>query len=285
MTQLGKLLVVAITILAMVFLGLSTVVFMTADNWKDKALAETKKLKDSQAELSKAQEAAQQAITDGERLTNEHKNLIAQKDQMIRDTDNRLKLVETDLLEVRKELSIAQATATLSSTESGTRVAETETLRDSLKSAQDQANTLKLQEKDLNQRVVDLTKDLDTARKVNGRLREEVATLSTTLTKAGLSADVKNVTALASPPEVEGQISRVDESGQRIELSIGSDDGLVKGHELFVYRRTPQAQYIGKIRIIATDPERSVATVVGKTYLGTKVTEGDIVSTTIKPRS
>jgi len=96
---------------------------------------------------------------------------------------------------------------------------------------------------------------------------------------------VKNVTALASPPEVEGQVSRVDATGERLELSIGSDDGLVKGHELFVYRRTPQAQYIGKIRIIATDPERSVATVVGKTYLGTKVTEGDIVSTTIKPRS
>jgi DNA gyrase/topoisomerase IV subunit A len=285
MTQLGKLLVVAITILAMVFLGLSTVVFMTADNWKDKALAETKKLKDSQAELSKAQEAAQQAITEGERLANEHKNQLAQKEQVIRDTENRMKLVENDLVEVRKELSIAQATATLSSAESGTRVAETESLRDSLRSAQDQANTLKLQEKDLNQRVVDLTKDLETARKVNSRLREEVATLSTTLTKAGLSADVKNVTALASPPEVEGQISRVDETGQRIELSIGSDDGLVKGHELFVYRRTPQAQYIGKIRIIATDPERSVATVVGKTYLGTKVTEGDIVSTTIKPRS
>jgi hypothetical protein len=277
MTQLGKLLVVAITILAMVFLGLSTVVFMTADNWKEKALAETKKLKDSQAELSKAQEAAQSAITESERQANDHKNQIAQKDQVIRDTENRLKGVETDLIEVRKELSIAQATATLSSTESGTRVAETESLRDSLRS--------KLQEKDLNQRVVDLTKDLETARRVNSRLREEVATLSTTLTKAGLSADVKNVTALASPPEVEGQVSRVDATGERLELSIGSDDGLVKGHELFVYRRTPQAQYIGKIRIIATDPERSVATVVGKTYLGTKVTEGDIVSTTIKPRS
>jgi len=285
MTQLGKLLVVAITILAMVFLGLSTVVFMTADNWKEKALAETKKLKDSQAELSKAQEAAQSAITESERQANDHKNQIAQKDQVIRDTENRLKGVETDLIEVRKELSIAQATATLSSTESGTRVAETESLRDSLRSAQDHANTLKLQEKDLNQRVVDLTKDLETARRVNSRLREEVATLSTTLTKAGLSADVKNVTALASPPEVEGQVSRVDATGERLELSIGSDDGLVKGHELFVYRRTPQAQYIGKIRIIATDPERSVATVVGKTYLGTKVTEGDIVSTTIKPRS
>lgn len=285
MTQLGKLLVVAITILAMVFLGLATVVFMTADNWKDKALAESTKLKTTQGELNKAQEQVAQISTDLQRHEEESKALLAQKDQSIRDTENRMKLLEADLTEVRKELSIAQSTATLSSTESGSRVEETVSLRESLRSAQDQANALKLQEKDLNQRIVDLTKDVDTARNINSRLRDEVATLSSTLSKAGLSADVRNVTSLANPPEVEGQVSRIDSSSNRIEISIGSDDGLVNGHELFVYRRTPRPQYIGKIRIIATDPEKAVATVVGKTYLGTKVTEGDVVSTTIKPRS
>jgi myosin heavy subunit len=285
MTQLGKLLVVAITILAMVFLGLATVVFMTADNWKDKALAESTKLKTTQGELNKAQEQVAQVSTDLQRQEEETKALLAQKDQSIRDTENRMKLLEADLTEVRKELSVAQSTATLSSTESGSRVEETVSLRESLRSAQDQANSLKLQEKDLNQQIVDLTKDVDTARNINSRLREEVATLSSTLSKAGLTADVRNVTSLANPPEVEGQVSRIDSSSNRIEISIGADDGLVNGHELFVYRRTPRPQYIGKIRIIATDPEKAVATVVGKTYLGTKVTEGDVVSTTIKPRS
>ena len=270
MTQLGKLLVVAITILAMVFLGLSAVVFKTVDNWKEKTLAETKKLQTAQGELAKAQDASAQAVTELARLVEEHKNAVAIKDQEIKDLDARLKTKDIDLAQIRKELSVAQ---------------QTETVRASLKSAQDQANTLKLQEADLNQRVVDLSKNLETARNVNTRLREEVATLSTTLSKAGLTADVRNVKSLTNPPEVEGMVSRVDSSSDHIELSIGGDDGLVPGHELFVFRRTPRAQYIGKIRIIATDPERSVATVVGKTYLGTRVTEGDIVSTTIKPRS
>ena len=285
MTQLGKLLVVAITVLAMVFLGLSTVVFMTADNWKEKALAETKKLQTAQGDLTKAQDEVARITTEMARLADEQKNAIAVKDQAIKDLEGRVKTLDGDLVQVRKELSVAQQTATLTSTESGTRVAETEALRVSLKSAQDQANTLKLAEADLNQRIVDLGKNLDTARNINGRLREEVATLSGTLSKAGLTADVRNVKALANPPEVEGMIHRVDANSDHVELTIGSDDGLVPGHELFVFRRTPRAQYIGKIRIIATDPERSVATVVGKTYLGTKVTEGDIVSTTIKPRS
>ena len=85
MTQLGKLLVVAITILAMVFLGLSAVVFKTVDNWKEKTLAETKKLQTAQGELAKAQDASAQAVTELARLVEEHKNAVAIKDQEIKD--------------------------------------------------------------------------------------------------------------------------------------------------------------------------------------------------------
>lgn len=284
MTQLGKLLVVAITILAMVFLGLTTVVMMTAENWKDKALAETKKLGDTRSELTKAENAVAEMNKELTLLKQNHTGEIAQKDQMIADLESRFKDKEAEYQRVNTALSVAQENATLSSTESTTRVDETESLRGSLKSAQDQANALKLAEKDLNQQIVSLTKQLEAARNTNERLRDEVATLSTTLSTAGLAADVRNVKALANPPAVEGLVSRVDATSSRVELSIGSDDGLVPGHELFVFRRAPNAQYVGKIRIIAADPERAVATVVGKTYLGTKVTEGDVVSTSIKPR-
>lgn len=284
MTQLGKLLVVAITILAMVFLGLTTVVMMTAENWKDKALAETKKLGDTRSELTKAENAVAEMNKELTLLKQNHTGEIAQKDQMIADLESRFKDKEAEYQRVNTALSVAQENATLSSTESTTRVDETESLRGSLKSAQDQANALKLAEKDLNQQIVSLTKQLEAARNTNERLRDEVATLSTTLSTAGLAADVRNVKALANPPAVEGLVSRVDATSNRVELSIGSDDGLVPGHELFVFRRAPNAQYVGKIRIIAADPERAVATVVGKTYLGTKVTEGDVVSTSIKPR-
>jgi TolA-binding protein len=285
MTQLGKLLVVAITILAMVFLGLTTVVMITAENWKDKALAETKKFDETKAELNKAQEAVANVSNEMTLLKERHIGEISQKDQLITDLENRFKDKEAEYQRVNTALSVAQENATLSSTESTTRVDETVSLRDSLKSAQDQANTLKLQEKDLNQQIVTLAKQLQAAQNTNERLRDEVATLSSTMARAGLAADVRNVKALANPPEVEGLVSRVDATAQRIELTIGSDDGLVPGHELYIFRRSPNAQFIGKIRIIAADPERSVATVVGKTYLGTKVTEGDVVSTSIKPRS
>lgn len=285
MTQLGKLLVVAITVLAMVFLGLTTVVMVTAENWKDKALAETKKYDETRQELDKAQQDVANANQELVLLKGRHDGEIAQKDQLITDLEASIRDKEAEYNRVNTALSVAQENATLSSTESTTRVDETVSLRDSLRSAQDQANDLKLQERELNQQIVTLTKQLEAAQNTNERLRDEVATLSSTLSRAGLAADVRNVKALNNPPDVEGLISRVDSTGQRLELTIGSDDGLVPGHELFVFRRAPNAQYIGKIRIIAADPERAVATIVGKTYLGTKVTEGDVVSTSIKPRS
>jgi hypothetical protein len=285
MTQLGKLLVVAITILAMVFLALSGVVFMTVDNWKEKALAEADKVQKAQSNLQKAQEALNEEADKLAKLLLQHKTDIEIKDREKTDLQAQFNSKEIELTQIRKELSVAQQAVTLSANESSTRVSESTELRESLKSAQKNANDLTLQEADRKKNEAELTKSLEKARTINAQLREEVAILSSSLSKAGLNADARNVKFLSNPPEVEGMVSRVDSSSDHIELSIGGDDGLVPGHELFVFRRTPRAQYVGKIRIIATDPERSVATVVGKTYLGTRVLEGDIVSTTIKPRS
>ena len=39
-----------------------------------------------------------------------------------------------------------------------------------------------------------------------------------------------------------------------------------------------------KSSIVAVDPDQAVVKVVGKTYQGKKIKEGDIVSSTIKPR-
>ena len=56
------------------------------------------------------------------------------------------------------------------------------------------------------------------------------------------------------------------------------------GHELFLYRTQPRAEYLGKATVISTDPDRSVIRVIGSTVQGKRVKEGDIVSSTIRPR-
>jgi len=121
MTQLGKLLVVAITILAMVFLGLTTVVMITAENWKDKALAETKKFEETKSELGNAQTAIAEIGKEMTLLKQNHESVVAQKDLTIADLEKGFKLKEAEYQRVNTALSVAQENATLSSTESTTR--------------------------------------------------------------------------------------------------------------------------------------------------------------------
>ena len=50
------------------------------------------------------------------------------------------------------------------------------------------------------------------------------------------------------------------------------------------YRVSPRPEYLGKVAIVSVDPDQAVAKVIGNTYMGKKIKEGDIVSSTIKPR-
>ncbi len=125
---------------------------------------------------------------------------------------------------------------------------------------------------------------METATRNNGELRDHVARLSTALRANGLSDDVRQIKGIESPPPVMGIVKRVHPTNRRVEISIGSDDGLVIGHELFVYRTEPRPEYLGKITIIEVDSDQAVGKVIGNTYQGKKLKEGDIVSSTIRPR-
>ena len=79
-------------------------------------------------------------------------------------------------------------------------------------------------------------------------------------------------------------MKRVDPTNKRLEITIGSDDGLVVGHELYLYRTKPRPSISDRVQIIAVDPDQSVVRVLGNTVQGKKIKEGDIVSSTIIPR-
>jgi hypothetical protein len=105
------------------------------------------------------------------------------------------------------------------------------------------------------------------------------------LRQNGLSTDITQIKGLENPPPVTGEVLRIDQSNRKVEISIGSDDGVVVGHELNLYRVKPRPEYLGKIQILSVDPDQAVGRVIGNTVQGKKIKEGDIVSSTINPRS
>jgi hypothetical protein len=284
MTFVGKILVLIITALALVFLGISTVVFSTATNWKAATDAQKKIVQKLQLETNDLR--SQIAGLDKDKTATEKSHADAVKVQ-----ENSIARLQAEIDQARKDkeqsvtaLEVAQQSAKTALEEAAAFKTETDQLREQKSAVEKQANEFKLRQTELNDKIRELTRMLETATNNNNDLRDRAARFQTLLRRNGLSDDIATVKGTDTPPAVEGQVSRVEDN-KSIEITIGSDDGLVPGHELFVYRTTPQPEYLGKVKIISVDPDQAVARVIGATVHGKKIKEGDIVSSTIRPRS
>lgn len=284
MTHVGKILVLVIMAFSLVFLGTSTVVFMTSKNWKtateqqkQQVVIVKKKFDEAQAVADAAKNDLAAAQANAEAATKALANRIKTlEDQNKRDLDQ--------ITDVRGRLVSAQQSAKSSLDEVEAKRNETALLRQQKSAVEKQANEFQLRQAELNDKIRELERMQETATKNNADLREQVAKFSTLLQKNGLSTDITQIKGLESPPPVEGLVKEVDSTNRRIVISIGSDDGLVEGHVLNVYRTKPRPEFVGKFQIIAVDPDQAVGRVVGNTNQGKKVKEGDIVSSSVKPR-
>lgn len=285
MTFVGKILVIVIMALALLFLGISTVVFTTNVNWKEETSKQKAKVSDLQKKNSDFATQVDAAKKDLEKSQVDHKAAIAQSDARIKSLEDEIKTSTNEVTAARSKLETANQSAGVALAEASQRRAETEQLRDQRSAVEKQANEYKLQHADLNDKIRELERQTKTLDTNNKELRERVFRFSTALKQAGLSDEVSHYKQIEHPPAVQGEISRVDPKNQRVEITIGSDDGLVVGHELYIYRVTPRAQYLGKLRILSVDPDQAVARVIGKVVSGIRLERGDIVSSTIRPRS
>jgi hypothetical protein len=86
-----------------------------------------------------------------------------------------------------------------------------------------------------------------------------------------------------APTRAQGVVQKIDDRTKRVEINIGSDDGLTRGHVLEVYRRDRTLQsrrevyFLGRIQILGTNPDQAVAKVI-ELLKGKQIKEGDIVS-------
>jgi hypothetical protein len=130
--------------------------------------------------------------------------------------------------------------------------------------------------------VVQLTDDLHEAVNELKRLRARQVTLAEDLAQAERVlrhfklSKTTNIDGI--PPIVDGLVLAVTGEGNRVlvEVSIGSDDGLLKKHRLRVFR-PGRAAYVGDIEVVETYPDKAVCTIDAKT-LQSQVRRGDYVT-------
>jgi hypothetical protein len=284
MTSVGKILVLLIMAFSLVFLTLSTVVFVSSKNWMaaaKKAAADGEKLKKKVTEIQAQADASKKGLEDAKQAYDEH---VKQLDNQVNSEKDEKQRANDELTKVRTQLVTANQAAKSSLEEVEAKRQETALLRTQKSAVEKEANDYKLLQAELKDQIRELTRANELALKNNSTLRETAAKFSTLLRSNGLSDDITQIKGLESPPPVVGEVKRVDPTNRRVEITIGSDDGLVAGHELYLFRTSPQPEYLGRISVVSVDPDQAVAKVIGHTHLGKKIKEGDIVSSTIKPR-
>jgi predicted nuclease with TOPRIM domain len=272
-------------VFALFFLAISTVVFSTATNWKEQTENQKKKVSDLEKQVNTAKADSESRSGELAKLQADHKAEVQRWENEKTNIDQQNKTRQDEITDLRKQIELAIQNTKINGEEAQAKAKETEQLREQLKSVQGQANDYKLSITDLNDKIRVLTRELDVATQNNRQLRDRVSVLSTVIRTHNLSADTDRITRVDNPPDVEGKVSKVDARNNRVEITVGSNDGLVEGNTMYIYRvNPPDAGYIGKIELDMVDPNQGTGHVVGRTVQGKKIREGDNVTTKIRPR-
>jgi hypothetical protein len=277
MNLLGKIFVIVILIMSLVFMGLAMAVYATHKNWKQVS----DKLNDS---LSKAKAENEQLVTAHNRETDELKREnTAQLQQAAKLEAERVALTDR-LAQVQAERdNLVQNQrdhiAALASTQ-----AINKGLGDEVTRLRDQIKTVQLARDNLFKKALDATEAVQQAsgeynrmRELNEQLTKEVAGQRVVMQANSINPDTPPGSVV---PTVEGVVSKIERKagGQLVEVTIGDDDGLKVGNTLDIYRGS---KYLGRVEIIETSPDKSVGRVDRQFQQG-QIQEGDRVATRIK---
>lgn len=264
MTLLGKIFTVMILIMSVVFMSFATMVYATHRNWREVV------------ELSPDEATGGQKIGLKFQL-DEANEQLAQKEQELADLRTALNremvartlaitALQNELITVQDKLAQAQSELTRAS----------EDLASQTQAAQDAAAALRLRQDELiTQRallketqfdrdtqfdtVVALTDQVNQLKLEVRDLQERGLQLTRQLADAHTVLRLHKLPFVPQPemaPKLQVKILAVRNDKGLVEIAGGSDDGLQAGHELIAFRGN---QYLGKMTIIRTNPDVAVA--------------------------
>ena len=282
MSFVGKILVVIIVLLSVCFMAFAGAVYTAQTNWKksyESQIAATKKVQGQVAELEAAT-----AKERNERQA-EFNQIKAERDAVSGKVDTTTRDV-IDLTAKNKQLAVEAAAAKeqnkIADDEAKARQEESLELRlvnTKLLASRDEQSALRIK---LDDQVQTLTVDLDKAQRKVVTLERELGGLKQLIANNSLAPNARATAKFAVPPAepVEGKItetrrSKVAGNSEYVEVSIGSDDGLLKGHYLDVVRG---GKYLGRVRVVETWPDRAVCEVISPNK-NSIIQRGDNVTT------
>jgi hypothetical protein len=284
MNLIGKIFIVLIFIMSLVFMSFAIAVYSTHTNWRE--VVERKEATSTQPLGLKYQ--LENARKDNQALKDEHERLLgeakAEKERQAAAlaalaseyktlTDQHKQLVEKHNVLDEKHKADLATLATQSDTLKA-QTAEVAGLRDEIRKTQAD------RDERFNQ-VVTLTEALNQAKGMVQHLRDrglqpaaDLAAQKKVLDAHRLTKDtpVDNI-----PPDVRGKVLAVNKD-KMLEISIGSDDGLRVGHTLEISR---PGKYLGRMEVLSIKDDKAVGRIVPGFQQGV-IQKGDDVTTRFK---
>lgn len=277
MNFIGKIFVVFIFIMSIIFMTLAAVVYSTHQDWQQQAQAARERLQEAQAE-------AQRKETEFNRIKSE---LEAQKEaslQQVRKLESERDTLAGQTTNLQREVDElrgqwAEAAAAVEGTQRASNLTaeENQQLRTRVTETLAQADQATNKALDAVDKLHNTQRELEVAVERGSALLEEVARMTAVMQSEGLdpATPVDDVT-----PKVDGFVQAVARRGSNvlIQVSIGADDGLREGHVVEIFRGS---RYLGRATILKTEPDRAIGRVDPR-YQEGRIQESDRVATRLK---
>ena len=277
MNAVGRIFIGLICVMSIIFMSFTVAVYSTSNNWKEKAKVES--------------DAKNKAVTEANALKNRLEELQKSVDEQLKAKGDTIAALYAQLDAFQTESKIAEANLTRLQTDINTAIQTIKTTHTSLSAAQAQQEKLRKDfnafQVDWNALLSDFIKKTDEAHTLSMKLGNLEAVSQELVKQYANAKSVLNQFNLQPIPElytgvpphrVEGRITEVRATGM-VEITVGEDSGLMKGHQLDVYRKSEDGRdiYLGVVEVVLTEPNRAACKVLPEYRKGT-VQTNDIVT-------
>jgi len=275
MNLVGKIFVILILVMSVMFMSFAVAIYATHTNWKEHAT----KL---DTDLKEAQKKVQQITTEKDErlkeLNEEISRRVAELGKLqtkVEELDKENKQFRDELTKLNENKEQAIAAVKLSHESQANLRAEVEGLRKDLRKSQEDWATLYSTYVAKTDEAHDLALKLATYRSVGERLAKDYRDAVDVLKKHGLKPVPEMYTGIP-PKGVGGIVTEVRPNGW-VEISLGEDSGILKGHKLDIVRNLDgRSLYIGKIEVVRTEPDRAAAVILPEFRRGTVQREDQV---------
>lgn len=271
MTFVGKLLVIINLLMSFCFMAFAVSVYTARQDVEAKQAKLTQDLADAKQDKQNAEtemQATQKKLSDLEAAAKSDREAAQQQITNLEENNARLNDAVKEAQNDAARAATAMQTATKEQQQRKQEVDDLRSTRDALLKEKSELVSTKTKLQDqLSQTTNELEILTGRAQEMETKLQQYAGYIQQFKGVLPTEAELETAGELPPVPEVEGAVVAVDQTGRFVQLSIGEDSGLMEGHELEVWRTSPQPKYIGKIRVFSTEATTSVANPISQVGL------------------